>query len=146
MRVEGILAAFLLSSGAALAVCGDRPATVVDRGLHRQWAVERDCAHPERPARLVEVPWSDARAEQTTRRAGNGAGARSAAVPAVRAGTRVTVVGQGDEASIHLVGMALEAGSVGDTIRVQAGWGGATLRCIVRGPAQVEMIPAKGRK
>ncbi len=146
MSVEGILAAMLLASGPALAACGAAPATVVDWGLHRQWAVQRDCAHPERPARLVEVPWSAARAEQTERRVKDAGTARSAAArPAVRAGMRVTVAGEGDDATIHLVGMALEAGGIGDAIRVQAGWGRATLPCIVRGPAQVEMIPAKGR-
>jgi hypothetical protein len=129
-----------LAAGSALAA--PPSSFVIDRGLHRQWIVMRDDAHPERPPRLVEVPWSDARAEQ----------AQSAAVvrstlhrdaPLVRPGMTVAVVGHRGNAEWHLAGTALGAGWSGDTVLVRAGLHGAAERGVVRGPALVELLPGK---
>ena len=123
--------------GAAARLPAAKPATrIVDRGLHRQWLIERDSAHPERPARLVEVPWSDAAARVSAK---SRQGREMSRRPAVRAGMPVTL-GWGDaEARGRLTGTALEAGCVGQTVWVKAGLHGAVLRARVRGAGQVEL-------
>lgn len=109
------------------------PHTIVDHGLHRQWLVERDAAHPERPARLVEVPWGSAASTPSENQ-------KNPTRPAVvRAGMQVTLSWRDGEAEIRLAGTALETGSVGDSVRVRAGLHGAVLRGVVRGQALVEM-------
>jgi len=147
--MSGIYTALVLVFVSTLAACGVQPARVLDWGLHRQWVIMRDCEHAERPAQLVEVPWSDSWRAEVPRPAQGSARVATAPAatsgPVVHAGTRVTVIGQGRDATTHLAGTALEAGKVGNVIRVQAGWGRATLHCTVRGPAVVELIPEKGR-
>jgi len=133
-----------LAAGAALAAAHTPSAVVVDRGLHRQWIVVRDDAHPERPPRLVEVPWSDTRAERAQPRAVTPSAIHRGA-PLVRPGMTVAVVRSGGNAEWHLSGTALEIGWSGDTVRVEAGLHGAAERCVVRGPALVELVPGKAR-
>lgn len=148
-----------------LAPCGESLGLVVDRGLHREWVVERDCAHPDRPARLVEVPWNQARkgsGQQPGIESGAGPGIGPASMPAlkgiahqaapghgdaerrpalqVRAGMTVTLWWRSREAQGSLTGIALDAGARGDRIWVKAGLHGAALRGVVRGPGQVELI------
>jgi hypothetical protein len=125
---------------------GATTTVVRDWGLHREWRVENDPAHPERPARLVEVPWNLPVSTPGTK---NPAGepSRPAAephAPMVRAGMRVTVWRRGAEAEIHIAGTALEGGNAGRIIRVRAGLSNAMLRGIVRGPGSVELLPGKG--
>lgn len=137
--------AVLMAPAAALAQCGnDR--VLVDRGLHRQWRVQRDCTHPAWPARLVEVPWREAAAKLGSSaafsRAKPGSVDGEAPLP-VRAGMQVTVVYRTGEAEIRLLGTALEGGPEGAGILVKAGLG-AALRGIVRGPALVELAPQTG--
>jgi hypothetical protein len=140
IRKWAALLAVLLASPAGAARLSGR---IVDPGLHRQWLVERDSAHPERPARLVEVPWSEAAAR---------AGGETAPQPVprtvqrpvpqpveVRPGMRVTLRWRDRDAQGRLTGTALEAGRVGDQVWVQAGLHGAVLRAVVRGPAMVEL-------
>jgi hypothetical protein len=126
----------------AAAAC-DGGNTVRDWGLHRSWKVERDCGHPERPATLVEVPWS----APLKRPSREESAAQTALPPAdVRQGMRVSLGRQGENADIHLFGTALVQGRVGDRIQVKAGLGGATLEGIVRGPGMVELEAGKGRQ
>jgi hypothetical protein len=110
------------------------PQRIVDAGLHRQWLVERDSSHPERPARLVEVPW---RGTDFLPRESPKEPALQRQV--VSAGARVTVWWGNGDAILRLSGTALEAGRVGDVIPVRAGLHGAILRVIVRGPDLVEL-------
>jgi hypothetical protein len=145
MRVRGIVLKFalFLAAGPALAAPSGPAAIIIDRGLHRQWAVVTDDAHPERPPRLVEVPWSEARAQQ-----GNSAVAQNTVhrdAPLVRSGMTVAVVGRSGNAEWHLRGTALEAGWNGDAVLVRAGLHAAARRGIVRGPALVEMVPGKAK-
>jgi hypothetical protein len=147
MRSLTILGAFLIASP-AFAACGSPARMVIDGGLHRQWVVVRDCEHPERPARLVEVPWSDAREDSrpVVKPTGSGPGATpDEGAPWVRPGMQVAVVGGSGDTAIHLQGVALEAGRGGETVLVRAGLRGAALRCIVCGPARVELLPDKVR-
>lgn len=118
------------------------PRVIRDWCLHRAWRVEQDDAHPERPARLVEIPWS----------AGSGAGFAGgqakvgpAIQAAVRAGMPVTVTGRGAMAEIRLRGTALGTAQVGEVVSVRAGLDHAVVRGVVRGPGLVELVPEKGR-
>ncbi|MGB9148063.1 MAG: flagella basal body P-ring formation protein FlgA, partial [Acidobacteriaceae bacterium] len=119
-------------------------------GLHRQWAVLRDCAHPARPARLVEVPWSDQEARSRARTSEGAAsqpgisGAHPRLAQPVRPGMRVTMWRRENDAAVQLSGTALEAGRIGDRVLVRAGLHGATLHGVVRGPALVELLPGSG--
>jgi Chaperone for flagella basal body P-ring formation len=131
-----MLMAVALSAGAP-------PGIVRDWGLHRQWHVECDRAHPERPAHLVEIPWggagtlpaqSEARPPIARPRP-----------PAVRAGMQVTVVRRGAMAEIRLRGTALGTARVGTTVAVRAGLGNAVVRGTVRGPGVVELTSEKAR-
>jgi hypothetical protein len=139
--VAGLVLGIALGAGPADAIPVSPSAVVVDRGLHRQWIVVRDDAHPERPPRLVEVPWSDARAERGQSEAPQARAHRDA--PLVRPGMTVVVAGGGSNAEWHLTGIALEAGWSGDTVLFRAGLHGAARRGIVRGPALVEWLPGK---
>lgn len=112
--------------------CGVLDRTVRDPGLHREWQLVTDCAHPERPARLQEIAWEAA----AQKAAGT---ATKSFVPEVQAGMRVEVVQQDGAARVHLVGRALNAGRVGDPVVVRWGTEGAALSCVVRGPARVEL-------
>jgi len=142
MVVGTILAGMMARPAMALAVC-DGGNTMRDWGLHRSWRIERDCVHPERPATLLEIPWTQAPvapARERTR------AEPAPPPPDVRQGMRVSLSRRGENADIHLLGTALAPGHVGDRVRVRAGLGGATLEGIVRGPGTVELEAGKGGK
>lgn len=126
-----------LAAAPAWGACTGAQGTVVDRGLHRVWRIERDCTHPERPARLVETPWRDMAAQAP---AGS---SRAAAAPVIRPGMRVTVFREDAGTEVCLAGVALEGGRLGDTILVKAGLSRATLRGVVRSPGAVELGSGK---
>jgi len=113
------------------------PTVVRDRALHREWRLVRDQEHPERPARLVEIPWSPAATDASP--------CRTAVPqpPAVRAGMRVTMIRKGAMAEIRLRGTALGTAHTGETVAVRAGLGHAVLRGVVRGPGLVELSGEK---
>ncbi|MGC2638666.1 MAG: flagella basal body P-ring formation protein FlgA [Acidobacteriaceae bacterium] len=138
------LGAWLVAAAPAFANCGASHSVLADWGLHRQWRVECDAAHPERPDRMVEIAWSDpehpAQPQATTF---PGAAPRPPIL--VQAAARVQVLGRAQDSVIHLSGTALEAGVMGAAIRVRAGWNGAVLRGIVRGTGVVELLPERGR-
>jgi hypothetical protein len=140
MRAWAIVAGWIMACIPAFAACGPAPALMVDQGLHRQWRIDRDCAHPEHPAVLVEVPWSDT-ATGSSRTPG-ASGQRENAE--IRPGARVVVIGPGTLSGIRMTGVALQAGREGAAILIRSGLSGATLRGVVRGPALVELLPAKG--
>lgn len=125
----------------ALAVC-DGGNTIRDRGLHRSWKVERDCDHPERPATLVEIPWTAVQVALSPEKNG----AERTPPPEVRQGMRVSLGRRGENADIHLFGTALSSGRGGDRVQVRAGLSGATLEGIVRGPGLVELQSGEGGK
>ncbi len=134
--VPGIMLAGCLGAGAA-------PTLIRDWGLHREWRIEQDQAHPERPARLVEIPWSTSgvasqysQQESTPRRA-------LPQPPAVRAGTRVTVIRRGTMVDIRLRGTALGSARTGEPVAVRAGLGNSIVQGIVIGPGVVELTPEK---
>ncbi len=144
--------AWVAGSALAFAACsGSGAPRLVDRGLHRQWIVERNPAHPERPATLVEVPWDEAAVQ-----GGSCGGAandsaepdsrRSLAAAEVRPGMRVLVFRRDSRAEVDLAGEALGTGWAGDVVAVRAGWHGAVLRAVVRGPALVEILAGSGGK
>jgi hypothetical protein len=143
-----LILVFMMTAAPAFAACGPGGLPVIDWALHRQYLVERDCAHPERPAMLAEVPWSDTTAERARVQghANSPAMATLEHLPwLVHARMRVTLVGQTAETGVHLVGMALEQGHAGDEIRVRAGLHGTILRGVVRGPGLVELEPLRGK-
>lgn len=113
------------------------PDRIVDPGLHRQWLIEQDRAHPERPARLVEVPWNSAAGALPE------LNANRESPPAVRMGMKVTLWRLEKKSEVRLSGTALEAGRVGQSVRVRAGLHGAVLRGVVRGPGVVELQPGR---
>lgn len=122
---------------------GATPSVVRDWGLHREWRVQIDPAHPERPAHLVEVPWSMTAPEDLQRLP---ATVRSLPQPpAVRAGMRVMVVRQGAVAAIRLYGTALGTARRGETVAVRAGLGSSVVHGVVRGPGVVELVTEKVR-
>lgn len=134
--VPGMLMAAALGAYAA-------PSVVRDWGLHREWRMERDPAHPERPARLVEIPWDSAAADLN-----HPEPRRAAAVPqppAVRAGMHVTVIRHGATAEICLRGTALGTARTGERVAVRAGLGNAVVHGVVRGPGLVELASGDGR-
>ncbi|MGC2619144.1 MAG: flagella basal body P-ring formation protein FlgA [Acidobacteriaceae bacterium] len=138
----------MMMAAPAFAACGVSGLPVIDWGLHRQYVIERDCAHMERPATLVEVPWSDAaatRAREQVRM--NASPVTDVLRPpyVVHAGTRVMLTRLTPGTAIQLVGTALDQGRAGQSVRVRAGLHGATLRGIVRGPGLVELDPGRGR-
>jgi len=131
--VFGGMLTLAVSAGAARL-----PDRIVDPGLHRQWLIERDRAHPERPARLVEVPWSRGGPV-----AGGSPTGQNVRRPVVRAGMSVTLWRRNPESVLRLAGTALEPGGMGEAIRVRAGLHGSVLRGVVRGPALVELEPGR---
>lgn len=114
------------------------PERIVDAGLHRQWLIERDPSHPERPARLVEVPWSSGAAATLS-----AVPVASRKLPGVRAGMKVTLWRRDRNVELQLTGTALRAASVGTMVEVRAGLHGSVLRGIVRGKAVVELEPGR---
>jgi hypothetical protein len=113
------------------------PDRIIDPGLHRQWLIERDRVHPERPARLVEAPWREVLGLP-------GGRAQDPARPAVGIGTKVMLCFRDEDTKLRLTGWALEPGRPGDVIRVRAGLHGAILRGVVLGPGVVEL--ERGRR
>ena len=134
MRLRAAVLCILLSMGLP---AGAAPTMVRDWGLHRQWRVEIDPAHPERPARLVEIRWTyeDRHPAESESRRGPGVRQR----PAVRAGMRVTVLRRGAMAEIRLQGTALGTAAAGERIAVRAGLGNAVVEGVVLGPGVVEL-------
>jgi hypothetical protein len=138
----------MVAATPAFGACGASRLPVIDWGLRRQYLIERDCTHPERPATLLEITWSDAlagRARDEVRPNPSEAESLKKLPWLVHAGMHVTLVGQNSETDIHLIGTALEQGNAGDSVRVKAGFHGKTLRGVVRGPGLVELEPQKGR-
>lgn len=121
---------------------------VRDWALHQQWLVERDCIHPERPSRLLKVQWTSperGRASPQADSARTGLEIHAGVGPVIRPGMRVILSRSNREAEIHLGGVALQAGRLGETILVKAGLSATALRGTVRGPGLVELEPEKGR-
>lgn len=140
MRLRSAVLGMLMAGGLGV---GAAPTLVRDWGLHREWRIEQDQAHPERPARLVEVPWSNAgmapgssRRESTPERA-------IQQPPAVRVGMRVTVIRLGAMAEIRLHGTALGTARIGENVAVRAGLGNSIVQGVVRGPGVVELSSEK---
>jgi hypothetical protein len=133
-----------MAAAPAFGACGSG-ATIRDWGLHLAWTVERDCNHPERPATLVEVPWS---AGNSAPASGRNSTEENTPLPApeVRSGMRVTLGRRGAMAEIHLYGTALRTARLGESVVVRAEWSGALLRGEVRGPGLVELDAVKGGK
>lgn len=140
MRLVRLMTKWLLWLAAtpALAVCGHLPVT--DWGLHRQWRVECDATHPERPARLIEVPWNSAGQVEQQQETKIAAAAEHPPI-LIHAATRVEVLAGSPGSVMYLNGTSLEAGAMRAVIRVRAEWNGAVLRCVVRGPGVVELLP-----
>jgi hypothetical protein len=130
-HMAAMLAGAMLAS---LACAAQQRGRMVDPALHRQWLIERNLAHPERPARLVEVPWTGG---AVSPRAGAQGSMRQRLV--VRAGMKVTLTWRDGDADLRLTGTALSSGHVGDVIWVRAGLHSAILRGVVRGPGVAEM-------
>lgn len=147
--------------------CGS-DATVADWGLHRLWRVERDCAHPERPARLAEVSWPERSDKDQPAPAAPGSaaltrvsqgkeqpelarhtsvvGLRPVNTPhalLIRPGMRVSVESENKNAAMHLTGVAVEGGAAGAPVLVKAGLSGATLHCRVIGSGRVQLEPVQ---
>ncbi len=136
--------AILAAQPLALGACGGVK-TVRDWGLRMEWLVERDAKRPEKPARLVEIPWSapgDVKTACTPAPQGSGE-AKLAPAPEVRAGMRVSVWRRDEKSDIRLRGTALATARLGERVSVKAGLSGATLQGIVRGAGQVELPPGK---
>jgi hypothetical protein len=143
----GVLAAMVLAPAAASGACGAGN-IVRDWGLHIEWAVERDANHPERPARLVEVPWDpvavEGRSQMACVAASRGAGRGGPpSAPEVRIGMWVTAWRRDESGEIHLRGTAMGTARTGEKVSLTAGPRGATLGGIVRGPGLVELTPQK---
>jgi hypothetical protein len=140
MRLRGVVAGLMIGMPFAQAACGGN-GLVRDWGLHRVWRIERDCAHPERPPVLLEIPWTT---ENKPQGSGAGSGAARDPGPAVRAGAQVVVEQHEGNAELRLVGTALHAARVGERVPVRTGLRGTILQGVVRGPGRVELEPEKG--
>jgi hypothetical protein len=134
MRLWEILLAVAIVVPAAHADCGSA-ALVRDRGLHRAWRIEQDCAHRERPAVLVEVPWTSSGGVQE-----EATGSRAPREPLVRAGSPVTVAWRSENSWGSLAATALTTGGLGERVRVRSRFGGAIFVGQVRGPGWVERV------
>lgn len=141
MRVKEILMGIMVATPLAYGACGGA-GTLRDWGLHRAWRVERDCRHPEWPAVLVEVPWG--LAERSVPSGGDPAGKGSRMAPEVRAGMRVAVTRQDENADIHLAGTALGTAHTGERVAFHVSGYRAILHGTVRGPGLVELEMQKG--
>jgi hypothetical protein len=147
MMVAGaILAGMMARPARALEVCASVN-TMRDWGLRRAWKVEPDCDHPERPARLVEIPWVACEVAGFSIRPPERTGIKPEplAPPAVRSGMQVILRREGENAQVHLTGRALGAGRMGDRVVVQAGLGMTRLTGIVRGAGVVELPQKVGQ-
>jgi hypothetical protein len=137
MRAWAIAVVLGMAVPMARAACSDA-GVVRDWGLHRTWRVERDCAHPERPAVLVEMPWT---APAGIRRDAVGPGPDRP--PLVRAGMRVALTWRDENSAGDLAGTALTTASAGGTVAVRSRFGTAILHGVVRGPGWVELEPGR---
>jgi Chaperone for flagella basal body P-ring formation len=145
--MRSIFIVMLLVIAQARASCHRPDAVLTDRGLDRVWAIEQNCAHPERPPRLVELLRNDAGPQaQGPLAGGSQRPVKPESVAHIRAGDRVTLDRRGTDASVHLTGVALSAGAMGQTIAVKAGLGAVPLEGVVVGPGYVELKPARGRR
>jgi len=136
-----VLAEIIIASPVAFGACGPGSA-VRDWALHREWRVTCDAEHPERPASLIEVPWTAPTRDPalgTERTAGN----ENASAPEVRRGMRVTLWRGEETAEVHLSGIALGTARRGQKVKVRAGLGVLVLDGIVRGPGLVELTTRK---
>ncbi|MFP5227007.1 MAG: hypothetical protein ACLGXA_05215 [Acidobacteriota bacterium] len=137
MRIGAILVMLWLVTPPASPACRSG-AIVLDPGLHRAWRLERDCQHPERPARLRETPWFAAAQRRETE------SARTRSLPPViAAGMRVEVRWQDANSRGQLSGTALSTARVGERVWVRTGLGGHLLDGIARGPGWMELKGAK---
>lgn len=132
-----VLAGMAIIPTVAFGACSPG-STLRDWTLHQEWRVACDAGHPERPATLVEVPWTT-----PTRDPAIGAerisGDENASAPEVRRGMRVTLWRGEETADVHLSGIALGTARRGQKVKVRAGLGVVVLEGIVRGPALVEL-------
>jgi len=142
MLGRNLLIPFLLAPALASGACRTA-GTLRDFGLRRAWRVTPDCAHPERPATLVEIPW-DAGSPAVAIAARAQRPKAAQLPPEVRCGMRVTVWEAGAGAEIRLEGTAMGTARRGEIVAVRAGLEGATLRGRVRGPGEVELVPREG--
>jgi hypothetical protein len=109
---------------------------ITDGPLHRRWAVAMDCAHPDRPWILVDVPWQRAGVPMPTKAAIPDI---PKAAPLIPAGAKVRLWSTANRASIELSGTALEAGTEGQSIHVRTGQRGTVLEGRVHGAGSVEL-------
>lgn len=139
--VGAVLAGAILTAAATPAPgLAQLAGSLVDPGLHREWRIEVDRAHPERPPRLVEVSCSGTKAAAERRNAERGPRSpERTPAPVVRAGMKVTLRWKDAATDLRLTGTALDQGWMGDRIRVRAGLHNAVLRAVVRGPGIVEL-------
>jgi hypothetical protein len=135
MRAWTILLAMMVVPVLASASCNGP--IMRDWGLHLQWTVERDCEHPELPARLVEVPWTI----ETHLKASGAKQTARLPLPEVRSGMTVSLWRKSEEADVHLRGTALGAARTGERVRVKTEFGIIPVEGIVRGPGLVELLP-----
>jgi len=124
-----------------------------DAVLGRGWDVVEDCAHPERPARLIaetstSETWMSGRVGQTGRTIGAAAQPVAAALGPllVHAGESVMLWRQTENVRIEMVGVAEQSARIGDQVVVrstqQTDDAGLTVQRIngtVRGAGDVEM-------
>ncbi len=107
-----------------------------DPALQRQWIWIETCEGPERPARLTWIPLILEKKSLEAR-------SSLAAVdnPMVRLGDGVVVVESGDTLSMRLSGQALEAGELGQKIRVRiAAWrNGAVVIGTIAGKDEIRL-------
>lgn len=142
-----LLMSVALSAGAQASVCS-RPVEkgavaasgeaidhyFFDAALNKKWAVEVDCAHPERPAVIAEA---DSQEKHSGSEKTPSPVARQEA-EFVRAGSTVDLWKKGST-QIQLSGVALDSAPVGQSIRVRAGLGNHVLHGVVRGSKSVEL-------
>lgn len=138
-----IVIAAVLGGTRAWCACGAAAGIVRDWGLHREWRIAVDCAHPERPGRLEEMHWQTPPASRHVAIDRHDPGNSAVSPREVRPGMAVTVEGENPQARIELRGTALTGGDRGVRVAVRAGVHGAVLHGIVRGPALVELSNAK---
>ncbi len=132
-----ILAGMTIVPAVAFGVCG-HGSIVRDWSLHREWLVTCNAEHPERPASLVEVPWTTPTRDSLVG-ARRGAAGENTSAPEVRRGMRVTLWRHEETADVHLSGIALGTACRGQKVKVRAGLGVVLLEGIVRGPELVEL-------
>ena len=100
------------------------------------WAQVRSCAHPEWPLRLVRAG-TDIQSPQTA-----AAPALVQPVMVLRAGTPVTVLSLGEFIHLQISGVAIEAGALGQRVRVRIAGDGEEhfIAGLVKSPNTLEMV------